>query len=367
MGPSEKPTPDLNKVSDEALLDIFAAPISPHACNVSVGVVLPLKPTLMSEEESNKHGASSGGSLDCLPIEVLHLTMELLDLKSLFHLLCTSWRVRAVVEALPAYRSLVTHAPEALAALTQTDLVAGRSAEAMYAQLRSAECVACGNYGPFLHLTGCRRYCITCLSTDVGLRLMTFPQASVCFGVSHKDLRTLPVMHGVPGRGGRRVKGPKLVCVKDAHQLGLRTHGSEAEMSVVVHEQHASKLAAYFRRRNASTGGRIRRPMSPDLLSVIDNDPFDGCASVQFPSVNSQGQKQNGVWCLRCRALFDQFRKHEGLPQYDEYGEYAENFVCLMEIAAIAWSNEEFPEHVRSAHSAAATGDKDVSQKDSSE
>jgi hypothetical protein len=103
------------------------------------------------------------GLLDKMPLELLHLVLSMLDLRSLSRISRVSLQGQAVVESLPAYRDLMDYAPHAIKALGQTGLIRYHTAAMLQATLFSKSCISCGEYGAFLFLPTCERCCYECL------------------------------------------------------------------------------------------------------------------------------------------------------------------------------------------------------------
>jgi hypothetical protein len=106
---------------------------------------------------------ASLGKLDGLPIELLHNIFAMLDLQSLSRITQTCLRGIVTVQALPGYRDLIRHAPQAVAALGKTRLLGCHSTSELHAALRSTNCSSYGEYGPFLFMPTCERCCYECL------------------------------------------------------------------------------------------------------------------------------------------------------------------------------------------------------------
>ena len=149
------------------------------------------------------------GILDRLPPELLLAVLNLLDFQTIARLACVSHHVKKAVESLPAYRELMYHAPEALAALSQTGLIGLFSAASLRAALRSERCCTCREYGAYLFLPTCERCCWECLMRHPLLALVTATRSRRIFGLSpwrtHQlpaRLQRLPVFRSIPGDYG---------------------------------------------------------------------------------------------------------------------------------------------------------------------
>lgn len=91
---------------------------------------------------------SSMGNLDRLNNDVLNMALDFLDFQSLARLSQTSLPARKMVEALPAYREVLTHAPETITALSKTGLLKYHAAGEIRRMLKSeAWCPATSTLG----------------------------------------------------------------------------------------------------------------------------------------------------------------------------------------------------------------------------
>ena len=72
---------------------------------------------------TSKSELSFLGKLDALPLELLHAIFLMLDFRTLSRLSRTCLRGVAVIESLPQYRDLTTHAPRAVGALGATRII----------------------------------------------------------------------------------------------------------------------------------------------------------------------------------------------------------------------------------------------------
>lgn len=173
---------------------------------------------------------SSIGSLDRLPLEILHLSLNLLDFQSLFFFSRTSLLGKGIVESLPSYRDLMQYAPHAMKALGQAGLLHVHPATPIYQTMQSEACISCGGYGPFLFLITCHRCCYECLRQKCDLWVIPVSLAQKCFRLTSISLKQAPVLHSVPrnystNRKSRR-RRLRLINVKRAKELAIKLHGS---------------------------------------------------------------------------------------------------------------------------------------------
>ncbi|KAF2236212.1 hypothetical protein EV356DRAFT_76351 [Viridothelium virens] len=299
--------------------------------------------------------SSSAGVLDTLPLELLHLILELLDFQSLYNVVHGSRRCRVLVEALPAYRETSTHAPSVLAAMKRTKLLSTHSAACIHTALRSESCTECNEYGPFLFLPISERCCLNCLRDDLSLRVSTIPKITKRFGITRNDLTGVPIMQGIPGeyRIGFAVThktAPNLVSVKQAKMRATAIHGSEHAMQTYVTSRHTLQMDRYTQRasNHSGTTARLRRPTSPSRILKAPNDPFCGMASTAIPSLRGTERPEHGLWCLGCHALFDRWVKYK-IPDGNG-GNGEDDSVRMRRLyrrECRAWSRSDFLIHIK--------------------
>lgn len=264
---------------------------------------------------------SSLGDLDCLPAEILVMTLDYLDFNSLSRLSQTSVRAKEVVEGRRDYQDMMRHAPETLAALGRTGLLFYHPARLLQQTLRSKQCVSCYDFGGFLLLPTCERVCFECLDRNSALRVMKVNDAKVVFGLKDRHLREVPIMKNIPNHYGIRYRTSKarvfrLVNVKQAKQRAIQVHGSSEALE---------KFAPNGPIRNSTKRGLMLRalnmaPLEPpggDMSKTyrqIDqqDDEFGGVASIRFPFVSSAGADK-GRLCRGCEITFEHYR-HGLLP-----------------------------------------------------
>lgn len=93
---------------------------------------------------------STSGKLELLPVELLWEIFLSVDFQALRCLRLVNFTIKQLVEALLAYRDLVTYAPNALRALAETDLLPFFDANHLHNALLSDRCASCNDYGPVL-------------------------------------------------------------------------------------------------------------------------------------------------------------------------------------------------------------------------
>ncbi|RAK80827.1 uncharacterized protein BO72DRAFT_444843 [Aspergillus fijiensis CBS 313.89] len=111
------------------------------------------------------HSARYGlGSLEKLPLGILHLTLLALDIRSMTEFRRVNKRARLVTGSIPQYRQILAHTPAALRGSLNLETARNFSCQALYETLSTAECDGCGDFGGYLYLLTCRRVCFLCLT-----------------------------------------------------------------------------------------------------------------------------------------------------------------------------------------------------------
>ncbi|KAH7309654.1 hypothetical protein B0I35DRAFT_440397 [Stachybotrys elegans] len=261
---------------------------------------------------------SSLGDLDRFPNELLHEVLSNLDFQSITRISRVSRRGRNTVRSLPAYQSLMKHAPDAMAALGQTRLLHLHSASKLLAALQTERCATCPAYGAFLFLPTCERCCRHCLRFHPLKGVMTPTTATTTFALTLAAAKQLPVMLSIPGTYGTKPKleqtSHELVSVHSAITLSLSLHGSYRKVMAAVGRGVRNPPLDYVLQ---CMKPETRESLSTDPLMVpchyrwIEHDPYFGMASVPFPSVITPNTVERGLWCKGCEETYRQYRKGE--------------------------------------------------------
>ncbi|KAH7144516.1 hypothetical protein B0J13DRAFT_46446 [Dactylonectria estremocensis] len=253
--------------------------------------------------------ASSLGQLDPLPAELLLITLGLLDFQSLSRILRASLRGKELVEALPAYKDMMEHAPETLTALGRTGLLKHHSALLLHQTLQSDKCVSCFNFGGFLFLPTCERVSADCLYENIALRMTTPTIAKQCFGLTGKQLQRIPVMYSIPNTYEMwlqisRKRVYRLVSVKHVKQLAIEIHGSAENVAKLMPNAPTANMTerqiAIFKQFHEAS----LEPPGCDLSRLPRDeeaigDDYCAMASIRFPFLKGAGV-DNGRVCRGC-------------------------------------------------------------------
>ena len=252
-----------------------------------------------------RHGRhSSFGVFDQLPVELLHLVCNALDLQSLSRLSCTSLRGKEVVESLLTYRELMRAVPHTLATLGRTGLSGAHTIDTLYKTLQSVWCVWCkGFFGGFIFLPTYERCCYDCVFNCPSLRVVPLDEAKQVFGLDH-EMDGLPLLHSLPyvsSRDGKFVPRRWLVSVRMAKQRALAVHGPMANFAYPKKDQASYKVwcrwkGVYEASLDPENHDPFMWPQSSWGENALAADP----ACVRFPTLLADGTLEPGHWCAGC-------------------------------------------------------------------
>lgn len=152
------------------------------------------------EKDSKVNGQADGavpsptpGWLDALPRELLQGILSSIDIASLTTLRAVNKCARLAIDHLPHYRAIFENVPDALRFMLSTGAAPYFTLTNLFDALLSLKCFTCGNFGSFLSVLDCKRYCYSCvevpLTIDVDRVQNLFDQPSV---FRLKAIRRLP-------------------------------------------------------------------------------------------------------------------------------------------------------------------------------
>ncbi|KAL2752763.1 hypothetical protein ACRALDRAFT_1052560 [Sodiomyces alcalophilus JCM 7366] len=307
---------------------------------------------------------SSMGRMDILPAELVLFILHLLDFQALSRLLRVSRKAKTTVEALVAYRELREHAPDVLVALGKTRLLPYHSAALLRQTLRANRCVSClVDFGAFLFLPTCERVCFECLHQNHSLRMTTLSIARECFHLTDSHLKTLPILHSIPGTYGvmfriSRRKVYRLVSVKQVKQLAIDVHGSTENVANLMPTSppqgmtwRKSCIFKWFHEAPLEPPGCDLSRM-PERSNLVEDD-FGGMASIRMPCLSGTGADY-GRLCKGCR-LVNELHSRGLLP-----ADVLEHLVPrgirpsrpLRALTTRLYSREGFVEHIKTCYGA---------------
>lgn len=261
---------------------------------------------------------SSLGLLDKLPLEVVILTLNLLDFQTLFRFTRVSIKGKGVVETLPAYRTMMEHAPQVFTALRKTRLLRYHSASSILQALQSDKCVSCLDYGALLFLPTCERVCTHCLDENKALWVITTDAAKKYFGLNDSHLERVSIMQSIPV--GHPLCFYLLISVKAAKELGIKVHGSAENLAKLIPEkpeidctednylyyQAAWDDFYYSTLYQAISMEFTGREVPPRIYEETGDDHFQGMAYIRIPFLNNLGADL-GHRCEGCQVTYDHF------------------------------------------------------------
>ena len=130
------------------------------------------KPTNLESHcplDNGRHEVAISTTADCsigtlcgLPTELVYGVFEQLDLRSLTCLRSTSQGFRLLVDAMPQYNDIFTHAPVLLRAMLSTTIASYYTVPQLHHVLCDPRCSLCHDYGAYFLLVSCTRRCVTC-------------------------------------------------------------------------------------------------------------------------------------------------------------------------------------------------------------
>ncbi|KAI1271330.1 hypothetical protein F5Y07DRAFT_22582 [Xylaria sp. FL0933] len=139
------------------------------------------------------------GSLDRLPLELLHDVLLRLDMHSLFNFRQTNLRSRQTVDSLKQYRVAVSHGLNLFCALLRTRLAISVSLLDFYYALCTKACTFCGEFDGFISLLTWNRCCFKCLQGAPETQVQTLAAVRKQFHLTKAELDQLRSFKTLPG------------------------------------------------------------------------------------------------------------------------------------------------------------------------
>ncbi|KAJ6097668.1 hypothetical protein N7499_002042 [Penicillium canescens] len=200
------------------------------------------------------------GALDKLPLEIIHLALIQLDMRSLADFRHVNKSARLVTDSIPQYKRILVHAPASIQGCLNIETARFFSCQDLYEKLSTAECDSCGDFGGYLYLVTCRRVCLLCFTQEADYLPLSRNDAIRKFGLGSKDLACLPRMKSLPGhyspRGIKRRQRETLFDFSAARQAGIAVHGSLSSMENYASKMASRRLQAYDSRLTERIYGR---------------------------------------------------------------------------------------------------------------
>lgn len=142
-------------------------------------------PRFQSERDRNRLRSppkTCAGALEALPHEMIVKILSQLDLRTLADFRCVNRRALELVDALPEYKAIVTHARNALRGIVSIETGRWITLSVLYEKLCARKCEQCDDFGGHLYLLTCKRVCFLCLSQDKLYLPLTRRRVSRIFG-----------------------------------------------------------------------------------------------------------------------------------------------------------------------------------------
>jgi len=139
------------------------------------------------------------GSLNRLPLELLHDVFLRLDMLSLFNLRQANLGSRQTVDSLKQYQVVVSHRLNLFCALLRTRLAIGVSLFDFHDALCPKACVFCGEFGGFMSLLLWNRCCFKCLQGALKTQVQPLAAVRKQFHLTKTELGQLRSFKTLPG------------------------------------------------------------------------------------------------------------------------------------------------------------------------
>ncbi|EHK41176.1 uncharacterized protein TrAtP1_004603 [Trichoderma atroviride] len=245
---------------------------------------------------------SCAGALETLPAELVAKILSQLDLRTLADFRCVNRRASELVDVLPEYRAIITHAPNALHGIVSIEAGRWITPSALYEKLCTPKCEQCDDFGGYLYLLTCKRVCFLCLSKDKLYLPLTRRRVSRIFGLEPQMLAKIPHMRVMPGiysPNERKAEQSVLVDYESALCAGVTFHGSLDAMEKYVFHKEDQKVTAAL--KSGAIACRIPPPYLTDPYDGQSGNPLRFVAIVRVPWLNRALQEVEwGFHCIGC-------------------------------------------------------------------
>jgi hypothetical protein len=144
--------------------------------------------------------ATGLGTLNRLPLELLHDILLCLDMHSLFKLRQTNLSSRQTVDSLNQYNVVVSHGLSLFCALLRTQLAIGVSLFDFCNALYTKACTLCGEFGGFMSLLTWTRCCFKCLQGAPETQVRSLAAVRKQFHLTQTVLGQLRSFKTLPGK-----------------------------------------------------------------------------------------------------------------------------------------------------------------------
>lgn len=217
------------------------------------------------------------GSLDRLPLELLHETLSSLDMHSLFKLRQTNLRSRQIVDSYKPFQLVISHGLNLFCALLRTRLANEISLIDFRNALCTKACSLCGEYGGFMSLPSWTRCCFKCLKEAPETQVQTLASARKQFYLTKADAARLRSFKTLPG-----------VYTMDE---------SEYKSRIAVVSAHQTSLIC------------TQRPQAPSQVQPVSSERnkkfnFMGSCALSYYD-KSTGKVEHGMSCAGCQLALE--------------------------------------------------------------
>jgi hypothetical protein len=221
------------------------------------------------------------GSLDRLPLELLHDVLLRLDMHSLFKFRQTNLRSRQAVDSVKQYQMVVSHGLNLLCALLRTRLAIGVSLFDFYDALCTKACDFCGEFSGFISLLNWNRCCFKCLRGALETQVQTLAAARNQYHLTKAELRQLRSCKTLPGVYSMEESVYKSrITIVSAHQARL----------VSRQRPHAP----------------ARQEAQPRPTNSIRNGKLNFMGSCALPYYDKRtGKVEHGISCAGCQLAIE--------------------------------------------------------------
>lgn len=139
------------------------------------------------------------GTLDRLPLELVHEILLSLDVQSLFNFRQANLSSRQTVDSLHQYQRVVAHGLRLFCALLRTRLAVGVSLSDFYQALCTKACGTCGGFGGFVSLLEWHRCCAVCVRGAMESQLQPVATIQEEFNFTEAEVGRLKTFNTLPG------------------------------------------------------------------------------------------------------------------------------------------------------------------------
>lgn len=224
------------------------------------------------------------GSLDRLPLELLHNTLFHLDMHSLLKFRQTNLRSRQTVDCLKQHQIVVLRGLDLLCALLRTRLATDISLFDFYDALCTKACTLCGEFGGFMSLLTWKRCCFNCLRGSPEIEMQSLAAVRKQYHLTKAELNQL--------RSFKTFSGPYAVD-ELLHKYRIKIVSILKAISVCRQQSPRPQLASSERNRLFDFMGscalpyydkracRIERGLSCRGCQLALTKDIDGCKGEQ--------------------------------------------------------------------------------------